>query len=470
MYLGNNEIVKFYLGSQEVTAKYLGDVQVYGGVPVALNGFVGNGSAFVLFDSSFALGEQHYIEFQCIPTANSEVVIGKNDATSTLLQKIWFTSSQLTYQQDNGNQVQFPITVDIQFHKYKFERDGVSVRLFVDDVEHVDSPKTLTASSTMTLDQFYSRRTGSLQYTGKCVYVDMNGDMVTYAPPSTVNNTGSQVGTIQNDDGNRIQEVNFNTGLAGLLEPSLLSANPTTGTIEITADNTTIENQEYQNGVTIEVKADNCTIRNNSFNGATQFYDIIIKEGYVGNVIEYNEMTGTMSSAILANGSLSGLNEVRYNYIHDMPKDCMKASMTNELLGNVNFYGNRCERMGQGDGAHGDGLQISGGSNYEVYDNWITLTTEAIPPTQNSAIFIKADASNIDNANVYANIIGGGAYIFGAQHGDSYNVSNVLFRNNRMGEYIYGYWNVDNPGCIAEANNIIEATGQVISVTYPTAT
>jgi len=120
------------------------------------------------------------------------------------------------------------------------------------------------------------------------------------------------------------------------------------GSIEVSSSNTLIENVHVNGYIHIRDGASNVTIRNFKITGDT-YWGIYIREDSSTNiVIEDGEIDGQN----IADDGISGSNFVaRRIYIHNMAGDGFKA------FGNVLIERCYVTNVGQGEGAHGDGVQ-----------------------------------------------------------------------------------------------------------------
>jgi hypothetical protein len=199
-----------------------------------------------------------------------------------------------------------------------------------------------------------------------------------------------------------------------------------------------IENVDVSGDIEIVDGATDVTIRNFR----------IVTDGYWGIFIRDG------SNVVIEDGEIDGLDEIddairggsytaRRLYIHDMAGDAFKADGDNVI--ECNYVTN----LGQGPGAHGDGIQMMGDGDIRIVRNNFDLTSGELT----ACIF--PFGTDPVNGPVYAeeNRLTGGAYIV-------YCHENLHMTDNVFGpDYAYGPVTDE---CGTWENNTWEATGELI--------
>jgi uncharacterized protein YdeI (BOF family) len=221
-----------------------------------------------------------------------------------------------------------------------------------------------------------------------------------------------------------------NTSNTGPSDPSLLQPS---GDIRVTEDGTIIENVDVDGF--IEVDASNVTIRN--FRISTNTYWGIRVTGGTNILIEDGEIDGND----YCHDGVTGSNyTIRRVYLHNMGGDSFKAG-SNCMIGACLI-----RHIGQGDGAHGDGVQMMGGTDITIINNNFDLTTGSL-----TACVFPGGGGTVYNIMVDGNRLTGGSYTI-------YCNEYMTVRNNVFGrDHAYGIRTND---CAEWSGNIWEDTGE----------
>lgn len=180
----------------------------------------------------------------------------------------------------------------------------------------------------------------------------------------------------------------------------------------------------------IQIHANNVTIRNFIADGEnTQWRAINIIGGATGLVLEDGIIRSFKAEAI---GYPENFTARRLE-IYDSEGDGLKAG-SNSTIESCFIH-----HIGNKDGAHADGIQVTGGDNIKFIGNYISALGDgsggpAVPPYQyHDAIIIQCDQATVDNVliennwlNNGGNIIAGGPKTLGLP-------TNVVIKNNHIG-------------------------------------
>ena len=145
--------------------------------------------------------------------------------------------------------------------------------------------------------------------------------------------------------------------------------------------------------------------------------------------------------------------------IHDEGSDGIVASGNN---GNV--FDCYIHNLGTLLGAHADGVQISGGTNWLIRGNNFDLPEE-FGHLSNAALQIESHFGLTSNVTIDGNWLNGGNYtIFSRDDGYGHTPTGIRITNNYFGrEYRYGLLSTD-PGAVIEwTNNRWMDTNSLIS-------
>ena len=117
---------------------------------------------------------------------------------------------------------------------------------------------------------------------------------------------------------------------------------------------------------------------------------------------------------------------------------------------NVVIENNWVHHLGMQDGAHADGVQLGGGSNFVIRNNYFDMPINQSGFRSNAAIFIRAWKGPIRNVTVDGNWMNGGNYTVYVMD-DS---GNVKVTNNWFGrDFRYGPKRVNATGTVTWSNN-----------------
>lgn len=166
------------------------------------------------------------------------------------------------------------------------------------------------------------------------------------------------------------------------------------GPITVTEDNTVIENVDVTGD--IEINASNVTVRN--FRVTDDGYWGIFVRGGSNIIIEDGEIDGQNAM----DDAVRGANyTARRLYIHNLGGDAFKAD------GNNVIECNHITAIGQGSGAHGDGVQMQVDGNIVIRQNNFDLTTGSLT----ACVFPSGIGPVRGPVYVQDNRMNGGAYI-----------------------------------------------------------
>ena len=218
----------------------------------------------------------------------------------------------------------------------------------------------------------------------------------------------------------------------GPTDPSILKAS---GDITVKTDGAIIENVNITGH--IEVNASNVTIRN--FKISTSTYWGIYVIGGKNILIEDGEIDG---KGVSDNGVTGSNYTVERVHLHNLGGDAFKAD------GNNWIEACYIHDIGQSPGAHGDGVQMMGGSGQTIVGNNFNLVSGIV----NASIF-PGGGGPVTNILVQGNRINSGGWSI-------YCNTSMKVRHNVFGP-AGGYGPVTNP-CQDWVDNIWEETGKSI--------
>jgi len=263
--------------------------------------------------------------------------------------------------------------------------------------------------------------------------------------------------TVGNDDtASGGQFVQFGGGaVSETAKPGPTNTGPTnsselapSGSITITQDGAVVENVAV-NGI-VRIQANNVTIRNFRINGGGASYGIQATYGYSGGIIEDGEVYNVNSAGIYG----GGFTARRLN-VHESGGDAVKPTS------NVVFETSWLHNLGTNDGAHADGFQSVGGSNYTFRGNNCDMPVTDPPPYKSNACFIiQTNNSPIDNVLIENNWLNGGNFtVYVTDKGNGHGApTNARILNNRFGrDYRYGLLRTDGNPVIS--GNVWDDTG-----------
>lgn len=222
-------------------------------------------------------------------------------------------------------------------------------------------------------------------------------------------------------------------GDVGPTDPSILVPS---GRIVISADDTVVENVDVHGDIEIVDGATNVTIRN--FRITTDgYWGIFIRDG---------------SNVVIEDGEIDGLDEVddavrgasytaRRLHIHNIAGDSFKADGDNVI---------ECcyvTDIGQGEGAHGDGVQMMGGGDITIARNNFDLTSGSLT----ACIFPFGTDPVSGPVHAEGNRLNGGAYIV-------YCHENLHMIGNVFGDRYD--WGPVTGTCGTWEDNVWESTGE----------
>lgn len=200
----------------------------------------------------------------------------------------------------------------------------------------------------------------------------------------------------------------------------------------------------------LDIEASNVTVKNCRIRGTGVTNVVNLGDGVSGFTIQDCEIDGQGTSE---NGiGWGGYTMLRVN-LHDTFGDGAKAE-TSTTIKDSYIHG-----FDPTSSTHNDGIQTSVGSNILIQHNTIVIdygahmgAQSSIGPTQNSAIFIKADQGPIDNITVSGNLLAGGGYtLYGGTTSTPYSpATSVSITGNTFSKRIWpksGYY-----GPIVDAN------------------
>ncbi len=220
--------------------------------------------------------------------------------------------------------------------------------------------------------------------------------------------------------------------------------------ITITEDGTVLEGV-WVTGI-IDVRADNVTIRDFKVE-ATSYYGIRAIYGASGLTIEDGEIFG-MSSAAIYGGNF----EVRRVDIHDSGSDGIKPT------GNALIENNWFRRLGSKPDSHADGIQMVGGSDVVIRENYFDMRSGLSEFNNSICIIIQTNNGPVDNILIKGNRINGGGYSVQVRDkGTGYGPpTNVRIYDNRFGrDAQFGPWVTD--GHVSKEGNVWDDTGALLS-------
>ena len=164
--------------------------------------------------------------------------------------------------------------------------------------------------------------------------------------------------------------------------------------------------------------ANNVTIRNFKVSSSGSYWGI---NTYGTNtVIEDGEVDGGSTT----DDGVKGVNyTIRRCHIHHMGGDAFKAD------NNVRIEACYIHDVGQASGAHGDGVQMMGGTGITIIGNNFNLVTGSL----NACIF-PGGGGSVTNLTVQNNRLNGGGWVVYCSNGINMQVLNNVFGPN----YSYG--------------------------------
>jgi hypothetical protein len=184
---------------------------------------------------------------------------------------------------------------------------------------------------------------------------------------------------------------------------------PFGGNYNITEDGTVVEDIHVTGG--IYISANNVTVRNFKVT-ANAWYGVSIAGGLSGIVLEDGEVSGAITSCIIGVGFTG-----RRLYLHDCDDGIKAKGSGGPTLVEYSFI----EKMGPGDGAHGDGVQTTGAGNDITFRyNNIYMPWCGTGPSNPAS-------PNCPDPEVYSH---NATFIIGCSSGPSCPITNYLIDNN----------------------------------------
>ena len=252
-------------------------------------------------------------------------------------------------------------------------------------------------------------------------------------------------------------KVYFVIFIVGIIAASFVStagASPSLAipTMTITEDGTVIENQVINTNIV--VKAHDVTIRRCIIT-TNQMYGIK-NHGWVDNepisknlLVENCIITGPTSAGIYGQYiTIKGCT------IYDLGADAIKVSREAVVKNN------HCHHLGKKPGAHADCLQIRGGENFVIEDNWFDIPiadTLGNDYKSNACLMIGSDVGEITTISIRNNYMEGGNYtVYLRDSGNGYGSPvNVRMHGNTFGtDYNFGPLSIDYNSTISIDNNL----------------
>jgi hypothetical protein len=224
------------------------------------------------------------------------------------------------------------------------------------------------------------------------------------------------------------------------------------GVVTVTVDGTVLDGYIFND--TINVQANNITIKTFRLSGGTFGINIDYRQNVTGTLIQDGEMYGSSHSAIYGHDFIAQ----RLN-IHDEGSDGIVASGNNGGVLACYFHD-----LGTLPGAHADGVQISGGTNWLIRGNNFDLP-EKPGHLSNAGVFLESYFGPTSNVTLDGNWLNGGNYsVFSRDNDRGYGTpSGVHIINNLFGrDYNYGLLSTDADAVIKWTNNRWVDTNAVI--------
>lgn len=223
--------------------------------------------------------------------------------------------------------------------------------------------------------------------------------------------------------------------------PSGVSLTPYSGKYTITTAGSTVSGLDITGQLDIE--ASNVTVKNSRIRGSGVTNVVSLGNGATGFTIQDSEIDGQGQSE---NGiGWGGYTMLRVN-LHDTFGDGAKAESGTTIKDSY-IHG-----FDPTSSTHNDGIQTSSGSNILIQHNAIIIdyglymgSQSSVGPTQNSAVFIKADQGPITNITVTNNLLAGGGYtVYGGTSSATYSpATSVSISNNTFSKRVWpksGYY------------------------------
>lgn len=219
----------------------------------------------------------------------------------------------------------------------------------------------------------------------------------------------------------------------------------TSGSLNITADNTVIDGKLITGNVI--VRANNVTIKRSKILPGNSTA-IRVMTGNV--VVEDVEIDGQQANgADVANAGVViccnnyTLKRVNIHRVYEGPRVGNNVTIEDSYIHHLV----RCTQNGQN--CHIDVLQATAGNNIVVRHNTLLAYNDVTNDPLNASFIIKADTGPINNVLVERNYMNGGNYTIYAQSA-AYNTSNVTIRDNHFGRnFRYG------PKSLGSVNNLV---------------
>ncbi len=194
---------------------------------------------------------------------------------------------------------------------------------------------------------------------------------------------------------------------------------------------------------------DNITIRNFYINGSTYYGINIVAyngEKYPENtVITDGEIVGTKAAGIRGDNVT-----IKRVYIHDYNADALKFGSNQVIEGNYIASG------GLGEGAHADGIQLTGTANNSIVRGNRFDMVGVGNYKANATIFIKLEQGSSNGVSVVNNWLNGGGYTtYIVQKQEvAGNLTNLTYTNNKIGNgYKFGTLSHDKSISVNGLNN-----------------
>jgi hypothetical protein len=230
--------------------------------------------------------------------------------------------------------------------------------------------------------------------------------------------------------------------------PTAAHGTALSGVITVTTDGALYENFTL-NGK-FDIRANNVTIRNGVINatGYDRAIDGTNTSGKSGILVQEVSITGAEAAGV----QCEGISLVRNTIVGN--EDGIKAES------NMLIHDNYIADCGLGPSSHGDGIQISNGSNITIIGNTFVMPPGVGGYTNDICIFLKEDFGPISNVTIDSNYIDGGGWSInigpaGSDTPDTLVVTNNKFGDNasKGGTAAYGAWSNDGATNVTFACN-----------------
>lgn len=197
---------------------------------------------------------------------------------------------------------------------------------------------------------------------------------------------------------------------------------------------------------------DNITIRDFLIENSSTYGISVVaynNEKYPENItITDGEINGTSSAAITCSNC-----KIQRVYIHEYGGDALKFGSNQIIEGNYIGPG------GKNEGAHADGIQLTGTADNSIFKgNRLDMLATKQGYKGNAAVFLKLESGHSDNVTISYNWLNAGGYTtyIVKKEGVTGDFTNLTYSYNKLGNgYCFGYLSRDKTISVNDINTQI---------------